>query len=61
MSAPAECCDCGRVVPEATGDTTLVSVKYGWRLTREKLESGETVPRWRCRACWSNYKARRAS
>jgi hypothetical protein len=61
MTMPHEerrCTDCGKSVPTEAGDSTLVSMKYGWRLTRERDSSGEFVPTWRCPTCWRAHKER---
>jgi hypothetical protein len=52
------CTDCGKTVPQEAGDSTLVSMKYGWRLTREPRGEVGLVPTWRCPTCWRAYKQR---
>ena len=52
------CGDCGIAAPPADNDSTLISVKYGWRLTREPQPNGETVFHWRCPDCWRRQKER---
>jgi hypothetical protein len=50
------CTDCGATVPAGDDDSTLVSVKYGWRLIRRADEAGALVSEWRCPMCWSRYR-----
>ena len=50
------CTDCGDAVPAQDDDSTLVSVKYGWRLIRRADSSGTMVSEWRCPRCWTRYR-----
>ena len=53
-----QCVDCGALSPELNADegSTLISMKYGWRLSREPGPTGDVVFHWRCRDCWRVYK-----
>jgi hypothetical protein len=50
------CTDCGASVPAQDDDSTLVSIKYGWRLVRHADDSGTMVSEWRCPTCWKRYR-----
>jgi len=52
------CSDCGKPAPAESGDSTLISTKYGWRLVRERAMDGTLETRWRCPACWRAHKER---
>jgi len=53
------CCDCSRPVPVPTSNDDEGIADWGWHLM-ETVESGKAVLRWRCRACWSDYRRRRS-
>lgn len=55
------CVDCGIRVPPQDDESALISMKYGWRLTRNVAESGETTMEWRCPKCWAQYRTARAA
>jgi hypothetical protein len=50
------CIDCRTTLPAQEDDSTLVSVKYGWRLIRRQDSFGAMVSEWRCPACWARYR-----
>jgi hypothetical protein len=50
------CTDCGTTLPAMDDDSTLVSVKYGWRLVRRADDAGVMVSEWRCPTCWGRYR-----
>ncbi len=54
------CVDCGAASPTGNGDETLISVKYGWRLSRTPDGAGGYVFEWHCRACWLKAKQARS-
>ena len=60
MSGKIKCGDCGAAAPPADSDSTLISVKYGWRLTRVPQPDGPSIFHWRCKACWQRHKSRPA-
>jgi hypothetical protein len=48
-------------VPPQDDESALISMKYGWRLTRRFGEDGAAILEWRCPQCWVTYRERRAS
>lgn len=50
------CIDCGARSPPTNTAYTLISSRFGWRLSRRRTESGELVLEWRCPECWAKYK-----
>jgi hypothetical protein len=55
------CVDCSARVPREDDDSALVSMKYGWRLTRKSGSEGDAAVEWRCPGCWTAYRERRSS
>jgi hypothetical protein len=66
------CHDCRRPAPPVATDFTLVSARYGWRLSRgirapaasaDEVGRGASSPEvfieWRCPACWTRNRPRR--
>ena len=53
------CSGCGKHAPgrETVSDSSLISVRYGWRLTRKKNPDGTSEPEWHCPKCWAALKA----
>lgn len=56
--SPHRCVDCGTHVPPQDDESALISMKYGWRLTRRVDERGAAVLEWRCPKCWAAYRQR---
>jgi hypothetical protein len=56
MSSSTGCDDCGAQAPPADTDSALISVKYGWRLSRIPTADGQVALHWRCPDCWKRYK-----
>jgi hypothetical protein len=50
------CADCGASAPATESAYTLISSRFGWRLTYETDASGQKVPKWRCGDCWKRHK-----
>jgi hypothetical protein len=50
---------CGKSAPETETNYTLISAKFGWRLTRYKRTDGTLVLEWRCPNCWREFKRSR--
>lgn len=50
------CVGCGQLSPPTTTSYTLISARYGWRLTLSKDEQGQRVPEWRCPTCWQRFR-----
>jgi hypothetical protein len=50
------CVGCGKSAPKTETNYTLISPKYGWRLSREKLPNGSYRAEWRCPNCWREKK-----
>ena len=51
------CASCGKRAPKTETEYTLISARYGWRLTREKSKDGNYSVKWHCPACWRTLKA----
>ena len=51
------CVGCATLAPETTSNHTLISARFGWRLTRSKLPDGDWKFEWRCSKCWRQHKA----
>jgi hypothetical protein len=57
------CEDCGTNAPASDTNYTVVTSRYGWRLTRVSLVSEQGDPpvhavQWRCPSCWQRYQGR---
>lgn len=55
------CLDCSAKSPEVETEYTLISGRFGWRLTRRMARDGSAVLEWRCPTCWAKYKAEKAA
>ena len=55
------CVDCRVLSPRTETNYTLISSKYGWRLSRSEGPNGTVILEWRCPACWTRFRARRPS
>ena len=54
------CIGCRVTSPSVETEYTLISNRFGWRLTRRTDKSGVLVLEWRCPACWARYKQERS-
>jgi len=62
MDAPEiRCIDCRAPSPDVETEYTLISSRFGWRLTRRLERDGATTLEWRCPACWARYKQLKAA
>lgn len=52
------CFDCQELSPKTNTAHTLISSRFGWRLTRRKLGEDSYAFEWRCPTCWAAFKAR---
>lgn len=59
------CHDCGAEAPAADTNYTVVTSRYGWRLTRvtadAQADDGSeptSSVEWRCPSCWQRYNGR---
>jgi hypothetical protein len=52
------CVDCGTLSPPTDESFTMISSRFGWRLTRGVSSSGEPIVEWRCPSCWARLKGR---
>jgi hypothetical protein len=43
-------------VPPSDDESALISMKYGWRLTRKILADGSSLLEWRCPRCWARFR-----
>jgi hypothetical protein len=50
------CCDCRTRAPETDTNYTLISSRYGWRLSRNVAADGTFSVEWRCPRCWERHK-----
>jgi hypothetical protein len=48
-----KCVDCEKTAPPTGTNYTLISSRFGWRLTRTEARSGRKVMEWRCPACYA--------
>jgi hypothetical protein len=55
------CIGCAKPLPESETSFSLISSKFGWRLTRRRDANGSMGSEWRCPDCWQAYKARVAA
>jgi len=53
-----QCVDCHCRSPMTETGYTLISSRYGWRLTKTVNAAGKRAMEWRCPKCWSNYRPR---
>jgi len=54
------CIDCGSESPPTETNYTLISSRYGWRLSLEKRPDGRRVSVWRCPLCWDRHRGRQS-
>ncbi|HMI85987.1 MAG TPA: hypothetical protein VK550_17945 [Polyangiaceae bacterium] len=50
------CIGCGIHAPKTDTNYTLISPKFGWRLSRRAGPQGTFIVEWRCADCWSKHK-----
>lgn len=55
------CVDCNAKSPQTETNYTLISARYGWRLSLETRADGRRCSVWRCPTCWERYRGRLAS
>lgn len=55
------CLGCGARSPDVETEYTLISSRFGWRLSRRMARDGSAILEWRCPSCWAKYKAERAA
>jgi hypothetical protein len=56
------CCGCGATPPPSEDDSdasSLLSLRFGWRVVRQVDANGSVSAQWRCPSCWDRYKASR--
>jgi hypothetical protein len=51
------CVGCRARSPEVETEYTLISSRFGWRLTRRFDKDGRFAMEWRCPTCWQRYKS----
>jgi hypothetical protein len=51
-----QCADCKAWSPPSDANSTMVSVKHGWRLAPWRDENGRNIGQWRCPACWKKFR-----
>lgn len=52
-----QCADCGLWSPATKTQHTLISTRYGWRLSREAQADGTMASIWRCPTCHAKRRA----
>jgi ribosomal protein L40E len=52
------CVDCGTLSPPTAESFTMISSRFGWRLTRTSNASGDAIIEWRCPSCYARLKGR---
>ena len=50
------CVVCGIPSPKTDTNYTLISPKFGWRLSRRRAADGTFIVEWRCADCWTKHK-----
>lgn len=55
------CVGCGVDAPDDAGELTLISARYGWRLTRRRDAGGGVSFEWRCPTCAERARIDRRS
>jgi hypothetical protein len=50
------CIGCGKQSPKTETNYTLISPRYGWRLSRERRADGTFEVEWRCPECWRDHR-----
>jgi hypothetical protein len=50
------CVVCGMQSPKTDTNYTLISPKFGWRLSRRAAGDGTFIVEWRCADCWTKHK-----
>ncbi|WP_437288378.1 hypothetical protein [Sorangium sp. So ce406] len=53
------CVDCSTPAPKTETNYTLISSRYGWRLTRTVDANGRRMMEWRCPSCYTRHRAKR--
>jgi hypothetical protein len=51
-----KCVDCAALAPESASEYTLISARYGWRVTRATRQDGRGILEWRCRKCFTAFR-----
>jgi hypothetical protein len=54
------CVVCGIQSPKTETNYTLISPKFGWRLSRRPADDGTFIVEWRCADCWTKHKEKQA-
>jgi len=60
-SSMRQCIDCRVIAPKTDTNYTLISSKFGWRLSRRTDANGGLIVEWRCPTCWEKHKAAKSS
>jgi hypothetical protein len=50
------CVDCNAKSPQTETNYTLISSRYGWRLSLQSNPDGRRVSVWRCPTCWERHR-----
>jgi hypothetical protein len=51
-----QCIDCRAKSPVVETEYTLISSRFGWRLSRRVNRDGSLILEWRCPTCWARFK-----
>lgn len=58
MDRPKRACNgCSKAAPTTETSYTLISARFGWRVTRSTGAHGAVQTEWWCRECWVKRKA----
>lgn len=52
-----QCIDCRAKSPVVETEYTLISSRFGWRLSRRVGRDGVLNLEWRCPTCWARFKS----
>ncbi|MFO0551299.1 MAG: hypothetical protein U0271_23115 [Polyangiaceae bacterium] len=52
-----QCVGCGAWSPATRTQHTLISARFGWRLTRRTGDDGKIVVEWRCPTCFAKLRS----
>lgn len=55
------CIGCQARAPRVETDYTLISSRFGWRLSRRLEADGSLAVEWRCPGCWDAHKQGRVA
>jgi hypothetical protein len=51
------CSDCASLSPPGVSEYTLISSRFGWRVTKATTSLGTPVLRWHCASCFAKRRS----